>query len=105
MNELGVNFTSLSEKVDSNTAIGKAMFVITSAISALERDLFSERTIIGLKNARTKGKSLGRPRTRNSQLIRELNFRGYSHREIAQLAGCSKTTVWRELKDGPKNKR
>lgn len=94
---LGIGFKSISEQIDSGTAIGKAMFVIISAISALERDLLSERTVTGLKNARAKGKQLGRPRTRNSKLIRELYQRGYSHREIAKLVGCSKTTVWREL--------
>ena len=99
--ELNIAFISISERIDSNTAIGKAMFVIISAISSLERDLLSERTVNGLKNAKAKGKQLGRPRTRNSKLIRELHSRGYSHREIARLVGCSKTTVWRELKACP----
>lgn len=97
--KLGISFCSLSERIDSNTAIGKAMFVIISAIASLERDLLSERTVIGLKNAKAKGKLLGRPRSRNSKLIRDLALNGYSHRKIAELVGCSKSTVWREMKE------
>ncbi len=100
-NQLGIRFTSISEEIDTNTPIGKAMFVIISALSALERDILSERTKVGLIAARNRGKKLGRPKTRNSELINELSKRGYSQRKIAKLVGVSKTTVAREL-SGPK---
>lgn len=101
---LNVGFISLSESIDTKSAIGKALFTIISAISQLERELISERVKNGLSNAKAKGKRLGRKRTRNSVLIQELASRKYSHRKIAALVGCSKTTVHRELKSGPKSK-
>lgn len=99
---LNVGFVSLSESIDTSSAIGKALFTIISAISQLERELISERVKNGLCNAKAKGKHLGRKKTRNSILIRELASKKYSHRKIASLVGCSKTTVYRELLTGPK---
>jgi len=95
---LGVSFVSISENLETESALGKALFVIISAISELEREILSERVRIGLNNAKKKGKKLGRRKTRNSALILELSNKDYSQREIAKLAGCSKTAVHRELK-------
>jgi DNA invertase Pin-like site-specific DNA recombinase len=99
---LNVGFISLSESIDTKSAIGKALFTIISAISQLERELISERVKNGLNNAIAKGKLLGRKRTRNSLLIRELASKNYSYRKIAKLVGCSTTTVHRELTSVPK---
>ncbi|MBF0366482.1 MAG: recombinase family protein [Oligoflexia bacterium] len=94
---LGVAFTSLSEQIDTETPIGKAIFVIISAIAALERDLVAERVRNGLVNAKAKGHRLGRPKRRNSRLIQQLASQGLSYRAIAKLVGCSLSTVHREL--------
>jgi DNA invertase Pin-like site-specific DNA recombinase len=102
---LNVGFISLSESIDTKSAIGKALFVIISAISQLERELISERVKNGLNNARAKGKQIGRKRTRNSLLIKELSSKKYSYQQIAKLVGCSKTTVHRELKTVPKTNK
>ncbi len=96
-----VKFTSITENIDWSTSYSRAIYSILGAIANLERDILIERTKQGLESARAKGKTLGRPRTRNSKLIRELNSKGYSQRRIAALVGCSKTTVYRELKGGP----
>jgi DNA invertase Pin-like site-specific DNA recombinase len=42
-NKLGVSFVSYTEKMDTNSPMGKMVFVIISAVSALERDLIIER--------------------------------------------------------------
>lgn len=97
-NALGIKFISVSENLDTNSALGKALFTIISAISELEREVISERVKSGLQNAKSKGKILGRRKTRNSLLIQQLSSKGFSQREIANLVGCSKTTVYRELK-------
>lgn len=96
-----IAFVSLSERLDTNSASGRAIFTILSAISQLERELIVERVKNGLVNARAKGKQLGRKRTRNGELIRELASQGWSQRKIAKFAKCSKTTVSRELDSGP----
>lgn len=95
---LGVAFVSLTENVDTTSAIGKALFTIISAISQLERELIAERVRNGLVNARAKGKKLGRTKTRPSELIRGLALQGMSYRAIAKLAKCSASSVAEEIR-------
>lgn len=93
----GVEFVSLSEQVDTSTPIGNAFFTIISAISQLERELTGERVRNGLLNAKAKGKKIGRPKKRPSELIIELYKKGYSYRKIAQLIKFSHTCVAKEI--------
>src|SRR5260370_28803886 len=58
---LGVEFVSLSEQVDTSTPTGKMIFTVLGAVAELERSLIAERVRAGLRNARAKGKRLGRP--------------------------------------------
>jgi DNA invertase Pin-like site-specific DNA recombinase len=57
----GVSFTSLTEQIDTDTAAGKLVFTVLSAVAEMERSLIRERVRAGLRNARAKGKTLGRP--------------------------------------------
>ncbi len=59
---LGIEFVSLSEQVDTSTPMGKMVFTVLGAVAELERSLIVERVKAGLRNARAKGKRLGRPR-------------------------------------------
>lgn len=59
---LGIDFVSLSEQVDTSTPAGKLVFTVLGAVAELERSLIVERVRAGLRNARAKGKRLGRPR-------------------------------------------
>ena len=93
----GVLFVSLSEKVDTGSAMGMAIFIL-GAISQLERELIAERVRNGLANARAKGKILGRKKMRNSVLIRELLKSGLSYRAISLIAKCSHGSVHAEKK-------
>jgi DNA invertase Pin-like site-specific DNA recombinase len=96
-NLLGVTFISISENLDTRTAMGKAVFTIISSLSQLERELISERVKNGLENARAKGKKIGRNKVRNSDLIRSLRDQSMSYREIARLTGYSISTISREF--------
>ncbi len=96
-NSLGVTFISISENLDTRTAMGKAVFTIISSLSQLERELISERVKNGLENARAKGKKIGRSKERNSDLIRSLRSQDMSYREIAKLTGYSISTISREF--------
>src|SRR5271163_4999284 len=58
---LGIEFVSLSEQVDTSTPAGKLVFTVLGAVAELERSLIAERVRAGLRNARAKGKRLGRP--------------------------------------------
>lgn len=89
----GVHFVSLTEKIDTNSAVGLAIFSILAAISQLERDLIADRVRVGLANARAKGKLIGRKKMRDSDLIRKLLKAGMSYRNISLVAKCSHGSV------------
>src|ERR1700688_1685789 len=59
---LGIEFVSLSEQMDTSTPTGKMVFTVLGAVAELERSLIVERVKAGLRNARAKGKKLGRPK-------------------------------------------
>ncbi len=60
-NHLGVRFVSVQDQVDTNSPMGRAMFIIIGAMAELESSLISERVTAGMRAAETRGKHLGRP--------------------------------------------
>jgi len=58
---LGIAFVSYTEQVDTATPAGKLVFTILGAVAEMERELIAERIRAGLRNARAKGRKLGRP--------------------------------------------
>jgi DNA invertase Pin-like site-specific DNA recombinase len=93
---LGIDFISLSENVDTSTPTGKMIFTVLGAVAELERSLIVERVKAGLRNARAKGKKLGRPRAevRESQ-VESLRASGASWRTIAKEMRVGVGTVHR----------
>ncbi len=89
----GVAFVSISERIDTNSAIGVAIFSILASIAQLERDLIADRVKIGLANARAKGRLIGRKKLRDSDLIRKLLKSGLSFRQTSSIAKCSHGSV------------
>lgn len=96
--KLKVNFISLSENLDLNTPMGRAMFTIISALASLERDLISERVRSGMVNARAKGKKIGRPQSIQYELVAKLRAEGYTYREISSMMGIGQGSVTTALK-------
>lgn len=96
-NENNITFISLTEGVQSDSPTGKFFISLMGALAELERNLVRERTVNGLKAAKERGKILGAPKQRNSELIKELRAKGFSMKEIARVCGCSISTVSREL--------
>jgi DNA invertase Pin-like site-specific DNA recombinase len=76
-NSLGIAFVSLREQIDTSTPAGKMIFTVLGAVAELERSLICERVRAGLRNARAKGKRLGRPKKAlDVARISELRKRG-----------------------------
>src|SRR5690349_10097530 len=95
---LGVEFVSLSESLDTATPAGRMVFTVLGAVAELERSLIVERVKAGLRNARAKGKRLGRPRVIVSAAkLQELRRKGLTLRDIAARCRISKTSVIRAL--------
>src|SRR5258707_3228394 len=59
---LGLSFISLRDNLDLSTPSGRLMFQIIGAMAEFERALIQERVRAGLRNAKAKGRKLGRPR-------------------------------------------
>jgi DNA invertase Pin-like site-specific DNA recombinase len=94
-----VRFYSITEALDTNSPMGMALFIILGALAQLERELIRERVRAGLKNARAKGKIIGRVRKRNSNLIESLLEAGMSFRTISSIANCSHGSVSAQKKE------
>jgi DNA invertase Pin-like site-specific DNA recombinase len=94
----GVELVSLSEGLDFSTTAGKLLYQVISAFSEFERDAIRERIRGGLRNARSKGRRLGRPRMiLDTARIAALRSQGRSLRAIAIELGCSHALVNKTL--------
>jgi DNA invertase Pin-like site-specific DNA recombinase len=101
---LGIHFLSLSESLDTSTPAGKMVFTVLGAVAELERSLIAERVRAGLRNARAKGKSLGRPRVIvDAARITSLRNAGASWATICRETGLSKGTAQRAASSLPTN--
>ena len=101
-NSQGVKLVSLKESIDTSTSTGKLLFTLMSAIAQFERDVIADRTREGLKSARARGRTGGRPKadpTAIKKAIRLYNTKEYSIKEIEEMTGVKKSTLYRELKE------
>jgi DNA invertase Pin-like site-specific DNA recombinase len=101
---LGIEFVSLSEQVDTSTPTGKMVFTVLGAVAELERSLIVERVRAGLRNAKAKGKPLGRPRVAvDVARIAALRLQGLSWMKIGEQLGLGEGTVRRTAATSAKN--
>jgi len=99
---LGIDFVSYQENIDTGSPLGSAIFTIISAVAQLERDMIAERVKEGPRRAKENGKKLGRPRAVvDVEDIQRLRSKGLSLRAIAKETGVSRTTVSDVLSSSP----
>ena len=97
-----VKLVSLKENFNTSTPHGRLMMTVFQAFSQFERDLIVERTKEGLKSARARGRKGGRPRVNQKDVDRAVKLyksQVYSVKEITEMTGISKATLYRYLKD------
>jgi DNA invertase Pin-like site-specific DNA recombinase len=100
---LGIEFVSLSESLDTATPAGRMVFTVLGAVAELERSLIVERVKAGLRNARAKGKRLGRPkRVLDARRIAALRAQGFGWKRIAKDMTVGVGTVIRHAGEGSK---
>jgi DNA invertase Pin-like site-specific DNA recombinase len=101
---LGVAFISFGDNLDLSTPSGRLMFQIIGAMAEFERALIQERVRAGLRNAKAKGRRLGRPRVVVDVCrIASLRAQGRSWSQVRTELGVSKGTAQRAVADLPKN--
>lgn len=98
--EMGVDFISLNDSIDTTTPMGRFFFRVMASIAELERDMIVERTRDGLSAARARGHSGGRPKAPADAVYkaRRMYESGkFSVSEITGATGISKSTLYRNL--------
>ena len=99
----GIAFVSLRDNLDLSTPSGRLMMQLFGAMAEFERALIQERVRAGLRNARAKGKRLGRPRVMvDASRIAALRSQGRSWAQIKTEVGVSKGTAQRAVASLPK---
>jgi DNA invertase Pin-like site-specific DNA recombinase len=93
---LGLSFISLRDNLDLSTPSGRLMFQIIGAMAEFERALIPERVRAGLRNAKAKGRRLGRPRAAADEAeVLAMRNAGASWRAIAKKLEVGLGTVHR----------
>ncbi len=103
--EQDVKLVSLKENFDTTTPQGRLMMTVFQAFSQFERDLIVERTKEGLQSARARGRIGGRPRVNKRDIERAVKLyesKAYSGKEITEMTGISKATLYRYIKNKKK---
>ena len=101
LKELGVEFVSIKDSIDTSTPTGKLMFGMLAVLAEFERDIIRERTMAGLEAARARGRRGGRPPADHKKLKQALTLydsQEHTITEITELTGISRATLYRELK-------
>jgi DNA invertase Pin-like site-specific DNA recombinase len=105
--DLGIDFVSYKESIDTTTSMGRLIFNINSAYAEFEREIIGDRVKAGVANKRAKLAALGdhswgrKPLDSQIQLkIQQFKTNKQSIRVIAKTLGISKTTVLKYLGGG-----
>ena len=94
---------SYSEAIDTATPVGKMTFTVLGAVAELERSLIVERVRAGMRNAKAKGLSIGRPKGSwqnvvDMSAVRARISAGESMRGVARSLAVSPALLSRRLK-------
>ncbi|MBU0978428.1 recombinase family protein [Patescibacteria group bacterium] len=103
LSERNIGFASIQEKIDTTTNGGKLIFHIFASLAEFEHDIIKERTMAGLKAARTRGRLGGRPKAMDKHKIKMakalMDDRNLSVKEVCDKLGVGKTTLYKYLKE------
>ena len=101
LDQQGVAVRSLSEPLDTSSAMGRFRLQLFAALAELERSLMRERTRAGLEAARTRGRIGGRPAAMTARKLTMAIARRaqgeMTMSEIAEELGVGQATVYRAL--------
>jgi DNA invertase Pin-like site-specific DNA recombinase len=105
LQDKGIGFQSLHERIDTTTSSGQLIFHIFASLAEFERNIICERTQAGLTAARARGRIGGRPKgiaPERMQIVysAEALYREckLSVTEICKQLGIAKSTLYKYLK-------
>ncbi len=96
---LGIDFISYQENIDTTTPTGELIFHVMASLAQFESSLISERVKAGMQRAKAQGKNISRPKLAKSKLnrIMELKEQGLSMNQISIQSGVAYGTVYNYL--------
>lgn len=104
----GVRFLAVSQGIDTDASnpVSTLILQVLAAVAEFEREIIRERTIAGVRAAKAKGKTLGRPRIvfKRDEVLRLRDSEGLSWRAIGTRLNVTASTalnVYRELSPSP----
>jgi DNA invertase Pin-like site-specific DNA recombinase len=100
LSELGIQFLSQREAIDTEGPLGRAIVVIISAIAELERSLIVERVRAGMRRAKLEGRRIGRtPLDIDHGALVYDRLSGMSLTVVAKKYGLSRASVVRFVRE------
>ena len=101
LEQQGIGFESLTEKIETGNAAGKLVFHVFAALAEFERNIIRERTQAGLSAARARGRVGGRKPLLNEKQKREiralLKDPSIAVSDVAKRYGVSRTTIYKSV--------
>jgi DNA invertase Pin-like site-specific DNA recombinase len=100
LNELGIQFHSQREALDTDGPLGRAIIIIISAVAELEKSLIVERVRAGTRRAKMEGRHIGRtPLDVDRAAIVRDRHSGQSLTTVAKKHSVSRATVCRLMNE------
>ena len=105
LNDLGIEFVSARENIDTTGAMGRMFVTIIGCIAELERSLIIERIKAGMRRRRLEGLPMGRaPLAIDHQSLVHDRLSGMSLTQVSKKYGVSRASVVRFAREAMKDK-
>ena len=100
---LGIEFRSVSEQIETSTAVGRLLLNLLASVAEFELELIRDRVKAGMDRARRQGKRIGRPSVKTRRdfekrfgaVLERLREGKISRREAAKELGIGYATLKR----------
>lgn len=105
---MGVGFKSLTEGIDTRTAIGRLLITVLGAIAEFERALIAERTSRGMQHRKSQGAKFGRAYALSEEKRAQVKAaveRGEKPSKVAKRFKISRGSVYNYTRKKPPKRR
>ena len=99
--EREIDFTSLTDSIDTSNAGGRLVFHVMGAMAEFESGIISERTKAGMSASKARGNHQGRPKKLTREHVIQAQKwleEGKSRRSVARLLKVAPATLYRHLR-------